>query len=1061
MKELTKKVKGTFMNKQNPEQVRSNCRVFRVLVLVYLISELIQESITSTDSNKISFSLDYPSKLLGVIIVSGVFICFELLMLLIAKIFSRYGFQISYMVFMFLCLSLIIQEFSREEQRQPYPNSFVPDYQFTVFKMAIVGFISNNLLICFVLWTDAAYLFARIPEFHSAEIISPVIVSLIAPAAIIMLRLSSTWHCKTFDDMKDKTQANEEPDWVKEVLTSMSNGLAIIRLDKTLKYVNPELMTLLNANEENVLELLMQLPNQELASQFADGTQQIPSTCSSSSKLPVDGGSGFKRREAKAIGKTHYLSHRKSIFHVEKQNDKNENFPRERSKSNSMIDLGIEAQNSSRQLNPIKLIFQEPSNQDKSGPPSLNSTQHIPLVSYSSKTKPSTLADRKARTPEMAPRKLHRSISSQKFSSLFPSSTRIASLLRKSSGSSNALEPSSHTSFEKISDDQALRSHLIPVSIKDHLIRGYKSTNLESVGDVINAMIAKANVPNNILEPKASSYTGLNNNSKANAIHFLSQHTEEAEEEEIGDTVYVSSFRRLGEDKMKYFDVEFKSVVSNGEKLVLLLVKDTTYNHMAQRLQTMNLKKNETLAMVSHEYRTPLNGIISMLELLSEKVQPLLEEKYVRPALINSKRLLRLVNDILDFHQLQNSKLSLVNGPCFLQELIQSVFKVLEIPASMRGLELNYKIDSDVPSEIVTDPARLEQIVLNLASNALKFTEKGGICIQVSTPKPGKVTIQVRDTGIGIKDTNLSKLFRMFGKVDLGTKSSLNPTGVGLGLVISNALSKSLNSDESEGGLKVESVYGKGSCFYFTIDDLACTEQENFYFSNEDHLSICSTPNNKPYIKPTSIIMSPVSSRSKEVYSFVNSYKGNHLEKPFGAKLQVLTGQRDFEHTVFGSLTRRAGETQHCESLINVPNEISNFVECAKCSSVLAVDDDAFNILAIESLLQRFGIQSIDHALNGSEALKKIKQKAENSCHNRYKIIFMDCQMPIMNGYETTREIRNLIKQKVIPEQLIIGVTGNVDKDSLSECISSGMNDTISKPLTRQIFNEKLLKWLV
>ena len=114
--------------------------------------------------------------------------------------------------------------------------------------------------------------------------------------------------------------------------------------------------------------------------------------------------------------------------------------------------------------------------------------------------------------------------------------------------------------------------------------------------------------------------------------------------------------------------------------------------------------------------------------------------------------------------QIQNNKLSLTNGPCYLPDLIQSVFKVLEIPANMRCLELDYQIDSDVPTEIVTDSARLEQIVLNLASNALKFTEKGGIYIHLTSPKAGKVMIQVRDTGIGIKDSNLSQLFQNFSE---------------------------------------------------------------------------------------------------------------------------------------------------------------------------------------------------------------------------------------------------------------------------------------------------------
>ena len=200
------------------------------------------------------------------------------------------------------------------------------------------------------------------------------------------------------------------------------------------------------------------------------------------------------------------------------------------------------------------------------------------------------------------------------------------------------------------------------------------------------------------------------------------------------------------------------------------------------------------------------------------------------------------------------------------------------------------------------------------------------------------------------------------------------------------------------------------------------------------------------------------------MYSFVNTIKGSHIEKPFGAKLQIHTGQRDFEHIGFGgfgSFARKGVEAVPSnESICNIPNENNQFNDCGKCMSILAVDDDDFNILALKSLLQRYGFQNVDYASNGSEALKKIKQKAQTSCHDRYKIIFMDCQMPVMNGYDTTKTIRNLISQKAIPDQLIIGVTGNADRDSLNECIKSGMNDTISKPLTKQSLYDKLSQWL-
>ena len=1067
-KTFTERLKFAALSFRSPQQAAKDFKAFRFLILIYLVSELTQQSVAISYLPSPRDELASPSRLLAIIIIAGVFIFLETLRLISKAASTSRKYEIGYMIFIFLSLSIIPEEFSYQTQIRLETEDFAPVYQFTIFKILIAGFIPNNLAKCLVLWTDALYLFIRIPAFHSHSVITPAIISLIAPIALALNSMSEKANATPENEPCDKFDFDGE--WAKDVLGNLHDGLAVFDLYRTVRYVNPELRELLDANEENVIDMLMQLPNRDLVSHMADGGSLTPSTCTSTKLVVESGSTSFK----KIPGSSHHLqnSHpKKSLFHTGNQNYKLDNF--ENSKCSSMIDLGNEGQNS--QYSPTsrgKLTHRESDNKDPSNN-SLDSSRNIPLLSFS-KPKLSKITERKARTPDARSiRNLYASSFRKASMTSSPNRTITAktTLSKKESpkspyiASMNFLESAFLSNIEKTSDDQALRLHPVPESFKANLLKGYKSTRCESVGETIDAMLAKARRDaaegKRSLAKKSLSWMGRITLKKEKVSHFRSQHSGEVEEEqEVADSISISTFHKSGDDKVKYIDVMLKVIDSQGEKLLLVMAKDMTFRDMTQRLQSLNLKKSETLAVVSHEYRTPLNGISSMLEMLSEKVHPILEEQYVRPALINTKRLLSLVNDILDYHQLQNNKLNLVHKPCCLQELIQNVFKVLEIPAGIRGLELDFKIDPSVPYEIVTDSGRLEQILLNLASNALKFTEKGGIYVHVTAPKVGKVTIQVRDTGIGIKDSNLSKLFRCFGKVDLGSKSSLNPTGVGLGLVISNALSKSLHSDENEGGLRVESVYGKGSCFYFTIDDLAYREEENFYFSNEDRASMCSTPKEILPTKPMSIVMSPVSSRSQEVYSFVNSGRNHYTERPFGAKLQVQHGVRDFEHLMNRNYQARRDAFQSPESIFNIPSEINQFTECPKCKSILAVDDDPFNILALQKVLNHFGFQNVDHASNGAEALKMIKEKAKSDCHNRYKIIFLDCCMPVLNGYETATEIRNLISKGEIPDQIIIGATANVESGNLSKCISSGMNDTVIKPLTKNHLHEKLNKWL-
>ena len=375
-----------------------------------------------------------------------------------------------------------------------------------------------------------------------------------------------------------------------------------------------------------------------------------------------------------------------------------------------------------------------------------------------------------------------------------------------------------------------------------------------------------------------------------------------------------------------------------------------------KKLMKAAMAKSQFLANMSHEIRTPMNGVLGHAELLSEETLEEHQKKYVKSIILSGRSIMKILNDILDFSKIEAGKLSIDMHDFNVKEEMKSIFDLYMTSAQSKGLDFNINISDGLPEWVYSDATRIRQIISNLVSNSLKFTDKGVVSISVEKMKEDGERIEIRfsvqDSGIGIKIEDKEKLFEEFSQADLSTTRKYG--GTGLGLAICQKLVKLLGSD-----LKVESEYGKGTTFFFDLKVKNGT---------------------------------PVSQESKD---------------------------------------------KHLSTLLD-----------AKNLRLLLVEDIPLNQNIAKELLKRLGITA-DIANHGKEALDLIKNKP-------YDVILMDCQMPVMDGYEATQEIRKLNLNK---QPIIIALTANALSGDRELCEAAGMNDYISKPFTKKKLRETLEKW--
>jgi len=465
------------------------------------------------------------------------------------------------------------------------------------------------------------------------------------------------------------------------------------------------------------------------------------------------------------------------------------------------------------------------------------------------------------------------------------------------------------------------------------------------------------------------------------------------------------------------YEAKISQIIWDEEPAIAIMIYDITTQYTILSLKAADAQKDALLATVSHELRTPLNGMLGMIQVIQKRIKDIEILHYLKICKNSGSLLLSLVNSLLDLNQIQAKTIKLYPQRINLEELLNDMVNLFEVQCQQKKIYLKVKLMmSPADKYIFTDQERLSQILINLIGNALKFTSEGGITISVAPSKhKDHVEFSVTDTGVGIKEEDKKKLFQVYGKLDQAN-SRMNQQGVGLGLTISNNLAKLLSNVSELQSIKLESHYGKGSNFHFFV------KKRLDFLDNQ--------PNQENPLN---------TSANLDESSFMES---NSIDQKINNYLTPLP--KNLESLKSSPINSSSFQDIPLHKTIAKSLKVSQWSTDVSSPSVIIVDDNPFNLIVAEHLVAAQGCK-VKTALSGKAAIDLVVNtwlKSEQIC-----LILMDLQMPEMDGYQTTRNLKNLMQNKRIPEIPIVALTANDSEADKRACFESGMSEHLSKPL--------------
>jgi len=568
----------------------------------------------------------------------------------------------------------------------------------------------------------------------------------------------------------------------------------------------------------------------------------------------------------------------------------------------------------------------------------------------------------------------------------------------------------------------------------------------------------------------------------------------------------LESLHRRKDGSVFPVEVSMQTALIDGEEIILNVIRDLSELKAAERAIKEALDraveasrlKSEFVATMSHEIRTPMNGVIGATELLLDTPLSGYQREYAATARDAAHSLLGVINNILDFSKIEAGKVELDIVDFDLVAQVEGVGSMLGMQAHAKGISLMTNVDPSIPPHVVGDPTHLRQVLVNLVGNAIKFTERGGVALMVdmvsSHPDKVRVAFAVRDTGIGIDDSLLPKLFSAFTQADGSTTRKYG--GTGLGLAITKHLVELMGGD-----IAIESYSGGGSTFSFELE-----------FRTID----ASRPRAREGVRGLRALVVDDDEMSRDILSRYLSLWGIGVEtaataeegmaalrsaaaanEPFDVALLDLRmpkiGGLEMGQDVLGDerlretklllvtaydafdvgreaiasgfsayLTKPIRQSSLYDAIVESrfgasstggyeERSIAPAQPATSGALLLLVEDNDVNRRIAVRQLEKLGYRA-ECAANGQEA-------CDRSAREHFDLIFMDCQMPVMDGFEATREIRKR-EGRTGMHVPIVAMTANALSGDRDECFAAGMDDYIAKPVATKELQSVLERWL-